>query len=139
MMLFLAGCVSLPNRTDGPAEVRSIYVREPAGAADDGMRRCGEVAHDAAVRRLESMGYRAAAEETEADAVLDGRWEITVGGPLSGRRFVGLNFELRSRAGKVLFTADVIPRTPVNFLSPDRVREELSVRLAELGRAPYVR
>jgi hypothetical protein len=122
-----------------PAEVRSIYVREPVGATSDEQRRCGEVAHDAAVRRLEAMGYRAASEEALADAILEGRWEIAADGRPSPRQVISLSLLLRSREGGVLFTTVVVPGTPVNFLSPDRVREDVGAKLTVLGRPPYVR
>ena len=138
-MLLLAGCVPMSEQGVPPAEVRSIYVREVTGATSDELRRCGEVAHDAAVRRLESMGYRAAPEEAEADATLEGPWEVAADGPASPRQVVGLSLVLRARAGAVLFSTQVIPGTPVNFLSQDRVREDVGSKLTALGRPPYGR
>jgi hypothetical protein len=139
MTLLWAGCVPLSDQVVAPTEVRSIYVREAAGATSDELRRCGEVAHDAAVRRLEAMGYRAAPEEKEADATLEGRWEIAADGPASARQVVGLSLVLRARAGGVLFSTQVVPGTPLNFLSQDRVREDVGSKLTPLGRPPYGR
>ena len=139
LTLLLAGCLSMSDNGVAPTEVRSIYVREATGATSDELRRCGEVAHDAAVRRLEAMGYRAAPEEAEADATLEGRWEIMVDQRASPRQVVGLSLVLRARQGDVLFTTRVVPGTPVNFLSTDRVREEVGAKLTRLGRPPYGR
>lgn len=122
-----------------PAVVRSIYVREPVGATSDELRRCGEVAHDAAVRRLEAMGYRAAPEEAEADAILEGRWEIAQDGPASPRQLISLSLVLRARDGGALFSAQAVPGTPFHFLSQDRVREDVGTKLTALGRPPYGR
>lgn len=139
LMLLLAGCVPLSDHGVAPTEVRSIYVRDPAGATSDELRRCGEVAHDTAVRRLEALGYRAAPEEASADAILEGRWEIAADGRASPRQVVGLGLVLRAREGRVLFTTVVVPGTPINFLSQDRVREDVGEKLTALGRAPYAR
>lgn len=139
MTLLLAGCVPLSDQGAAPAEVRRIFVREPAGATSAELRRCGEVAHDAAVRRLEAMGYHAALEEASADAILEGRWETAGYGAASTRQVVGLGLVLRAREGRVLFTTQVVPGTPVNFLSQDRVREDIGAKLTALGRAPYAR
>lgn len=139
LTLLSVGCVPVSDQGGSPVLVRSIYVREPAGPTSDELRRCGEVAHDAAVRRLEAMGYRAAAEEAAADATLEGRWEIAADGPASPRQVVGLSLVLRARAGGVLFSTQVVPGTPVNFLSQDRVREDVGSKLTALGRSPYGR
>lgn len=139
MTLLLAGCAPLSDQGVAPAEVRSIFIREPAGATSAELRRCGEVAHDAAVRRLEAMGYHAALEEASADAILEGRWETAAAGWASPRQVVGLGLVLRAREGRVLFSTQVVPGTPINFLSQDRVREDMDAKLAALGRAPYAR
>jgi len=39
----------------------------------------------------------------------------------------------------VLFSTQVVPGTPVNFLSQDRVREDVGSKLTALGRPPYGR
>lgn len=137
--MLLAGCVPLSDQSVSLNEVRSIYVREATGATSDELRRCGEVAHDAAVRRLEALGYRAAPEEASADAILEGHWEIAADGRASPRQVVGLGLVLRAREGRVLFTTVVVPGTPINFLSQDRVREDVGAKLTALGRAAYVR
>jgi hypothetical protein len=85
------------------------------------------------------MGYRAAPEEAEADATLEGLWEVAADGPASPRQVVGLSLVLRARAGVVLFSTQVVPGTPVNFLSQDRVREDVGSKLTALGRPPYGR
>lgn len=139
LMLILAGCVPLSDQSVPLNEVRSIYVRDPAGATSDELRRCGEVAHDAAVRRLEALGYRAAPEEASADAILEGHWEAASEGRTSSRQVVGLSLVLRAREGRILFMTQAVPDTPINFLSQDRVREDVVAKLAVLGRAPYAR
>ncbi len=139
LMVLLPGCAVVPGPDRSSAEVGSIFVREPAGAVTDELRLCGEVSHDAAVRRLRSLGYQAATEEAEADATLEGIW-ITESEPLEGsRRRVTLLLSLKSRRGDVIFATQVAPRTLLSFLSKDRVAEEVDRKLAELGAAPFVR
>jgi len=135
-MLLCAGCSALSPVVPAPAEVRRIYVHEPLDADSAELRRCGQVAHDVAVRRLEALGYIAALDAAEADATLEGRWvRVSDAGAFASRRMTLILF-LRSRTGRTLFEAQVIPETPVNFLSVDRISDALSSRLAELGTAP---
>jgi len=139
LMVWLAGCAVFPAPDRPSAEFGSIFVHEPAGAVTDELRLSGEVSHDAAVRRLRSLGYRAAAEPAEADATLEGVW-IMDAEPLEGaRRRVTLRLTLKSRRGDVLFTTQVLPGTLLSFLSKDRVAEEVDRKLSELGAAPFVR
>ena len=135
LTLFVAGCVP---RSD-LAEVRSIFVREPQGAVSETMRLCGEAAHDSAVRRLRSLGYRAATEEGEADAVLEGSWEVAAGADEPSRQRVTLRLRLRTRGGEELLVTPVIAAVPVAFLSKDRIGELVGERLTAVGPAPLRR
>ena len=135
-MVLCAGCSTMTPDARTPPEVRSVFVQEPEGADSDELRRYGEVAHDLAVRRLEALGYVAARDPADADATLEGRWvRLPAGGAAASRRLT-LRLALRSRTGRLLFEAQVIPETPVHFVSADRIRDALSSRLAELGPAP---
>lgn len=134
-LLFSAGCTP---RSD-LAEVRSIFVREPQGAFSDEMRFCGEAAHDAAVRRLRSLGYRAATDEADADAILEGRWEVSAPAAEASRQRVTLRLRLCSRGGEDIITTPVIEAAPVAFLSKERVGELVGERLAAFGPAPLRR
>ncbi len=139
LMVLLAGCAAVPGPGRPSAGVGSIFVREPAGAVTDELRLCGEVAHDAAVRRLRSLGYQAATEPAEADATLEGVW-ITEPEPAEGaRRRVSLRLTLKSRRGDVIYSTPVVAGTLLSFLSKDRVAEEVGRKLSELGTAPFVR
>ncbi len=139
LMVLLAGCAVGPGPDRSSAEFVNIFVREPAGAVTDELRLCGEASHDAAVRRLRSLGYRAATEPAEADATLEGVWIVDTG-PLAGaRRRVTLRLTLRSRREDVIFATQVVPGTLLSFLSKDRVAEEVDRKLSELGVAPFVR
>jgi hypothetical protein len=98
------------------------------------MRLCGEVAHDAAVRRLEALGYRAAKDEDEADAILEGIWGLSPAAADASRQQVTLRLVLRQKSGRTLFATDVIKNVPLGFLSKDRIGEQVGERLSDLGR-----
>ena len=135
LMLFSAGCV--PRSDLG--EIRSIFVREPEGAVSAELRFCGEAAHDAAVRRLRSLGYLATTEEADADAILEGSWEVSATAAEPSRPRVTLRLRLRSRGGAEIITTPVIEAAPVAFLSKEQVAERVGEKLAAVGPAPLRR
>jgi hypothetical protein len=135
--LFHAGCGTAP--APEASFVRSIFVQEPIGAVTAEMRLCGEVAHDAAVRRLEALGYRAAKDEAEADAILEGTWGLSPATADASRQQVTLRLVLREQSGRTLFAVEVIKGVPLGFLSKDRVGEQVGEELSALVRARSVR
>jgi len=136
---FLSGCSVIPAQDKHPQEIRRIFVHEPAGSFTDEMKRCGEAAHDSAVRGLRKLGYQDAVEEAGADATLEGAWVPETELSRDGRARVTLRIMLRARGGKVLFTTQVAQGTLLSFLSKDRVAEETGRKITELGKAPLVR
>ncbi len=139
LMVSLSGCAMIPAQDKRPQEIRSIFVREPAGSLTDELKLCGEAAHDSAVRRLRSLGYQDATEEAGADATLEGGWVSETDLPADSRPRLTLRLVLKSRTGEVLFTTHVAQGTLLSFLSKDRVAEETGRKLSELGKAPLVR
>ncbi len=139
LMASLAGCVMAPVQDKTPREIRTIFVREPTGSFSEELKRCGEAAHDSAVRRLRSLGYLDAVEETGADATLEGAWVADSSRPADGRPRVTLRLVLRSRQGEVLFATEVAQGTLLSFLGKDRVAEETATKLSGLAKAPLVR
>ncbi len=139
LMVSLAGCAMIPAQDKRPQEIRSIFVREPAGSLTDELKLCGEAAHDSAVRRLRSLGYQDAKEEAGADATLEGGWVSETDLPADSRPRVTLRLVLKSSTGEVLFVTQVAQGTLLSFLSKDRVAEETGRQLSELGKAPLVR
>lgn len=139
LMVSLVGCATIPWQDKHPQEIRTIFVREPAGSFTEELKLCGEAAHDSAVRRLRSLGYQDATEEAVADATLEGGWVSETDPPADVRPRVTFRLVLKSRQGDVLFTAQVAPGTLLSFLSKDRVAEETGRKITELGRAPLVR
>ena len=81
------------------------------------------------------MGFRAAQEEASADAILEGAWLFAPPGPSASSPRISLRLELRSREGRSCFLTEAIPGTPLGFLSPERVRDEVEARLASLPEA----
>ena len=138
MSLLSTGCSTVPAPATSGG-VRSIFVQEPIGAVTAEMRLCGEVAHDAAVRHLEALGYRAAKDEAEADAFLEGAWELSPAASDASRQRVTLRLVLREQSGRILFTVDVIKSVPIGFLSKDRIGELVGKELSALVRARSVR
>jgi hypothetical protein len=137
LLLVLAGCVADSRMEQAP--VKTIFVREPADTFAGQLKTCGEAAHDAAVRRLRALGYVAATDETQADAFLDGAWELTPGAPDDLRRRVTLRLVIRSRQGTELFSCSVAEGTMLSFLSRDRIGDEVGDKLSALGEAPFAR
>jgi hypothetical protein len=115
LMASLAGCAMIPAQSRSPQAIRSIFVREPEGSLTEELRRCGEAAHDSAVRRLRSLGYQDATEEAGADATLEGVWMTETGLSTDGRPRVTLRLVLRSRRGDVCFTDPGSPRHPAQL------------------------
>lgn len=135
----LAGCATIPWQDRRPQEIRTIFVREPAGSFTEELKLCGEAAHDSAVRRLRFLGYKDAVEEAGADATLEGAWVADSSRPADGRPRVTLRLVLRSRQGEVLFATQVAQGALLSFLGKDRVAEETATKLSGLGKAPLVR
>lgn len=139
LMVLLVGCAAFPSQDGAPRHIRRIFVREPERSFTEEMRRCGEASHDAAVRRLRTLGYQDATEEDGADATLEGVWVSEPFLPEDGRARVSLRLTLKARSGEALFTTQVAGGTLLSFLSKDRVADETARQLSGLGKAPLVR
>ena len=89
--------------------------------------------HDASVRALQTLGYVAAAESGEADAVLRAVWlgEASTGEHPEGR--VTLRMSLVVRDGKVMKTLDIISDVPARFLTRERIADRIRAQLGNSG------
>ena len=85
------------------------------------------------------MGYRAAKDQAEADAILEGTWELSPAASDASRERVTLRLVLREKSGRILFTVEVIKSVPIGFLSKDRIGELVGKELSALVRARSVR